>query len=248
MDLPAIAGNNVRPFGRICICGEFMSRLKMSIQQALEANDLDSIVSLAKKNRRVLTMLVRSAYDKETLAGWRAIKAVGLTAKALVKTDYEFLRETARKLLWSLSDESGGIGWSAPELLGEIVAVDPQRFSDIIPLIAGVYNIEENVFRSGVVYALGRIAEVSPELILPHRNIIMRALSETNPLTRVYALGVIRNTWRLESQDNRQLLRNLIKGMAPDKREVFTYHNNGFIRVEVGAESVNILSYLAKVG
>lgn len=225
-----------------------MHSLKTSIQQALESNDLDAIVALAKEHRRVLTLLVRSAYDKETLAGWRAIKAVGFVARNLIKTDYEFLRETARKLLWSLSDESGSIGWSAPEMLGEIVAADPQRFSDIIPLIAEVYSIEEDVFRSGVVYALGRIAEASPELVMPHRDIIMRALSEADPLTRVYALRVIRSTWRLESQDNRQVLINLIKGLASDKREVFTYHNNGFIRVEVGVESATILSNLAKVG
>jgi hypothetical protein len=57
---------------------------------------------------------------------------------------------------WSLSDESGGIGWSAPELIGEIVCADPRRFADIVPLIADVYAIEEDVFRPGVLYAFSR--------------------------------------------------------------------------------------------
>ncbi len=86
-----------------------MPSLKSAIQHALESNELDAIASLAKKNKRVLPLLVRLAYEKDTLVAWRAIKAVGLIARELVMTDYEFLRETARKLLWSVSDESGGI-------------------------------------------------------------------------------------------------------------------------------------------
>src|SRR3990172_2084840 len=87
------------------------SEIKRTIQQALEQNDLDAVVSLVQQHRRALSQLVRIAYDKETLAGWRAIKAIGRVARALVNTDDEFLRVTIRKLLWSLSDESGGIGW-----------------------------------------------------------------------------------------------------------------------------------------
>ena len=126
-----------------------MLELKKNIIHALESNNLQNVLAVSKESRKVVSQLVRIAYDKETLLGWRAIKAIGLIATEMVKTDYDFLRETVRKLLWSLSDESGGIGWSAPEILGEIVSADPDRFGDIIPLIAEVYNIEEKVFQAG---------------------------------------------------------------------------------------------------
>ena len=51
--------------------------LKKNILSALGANDLDAVVSLAASDRKVLSRLVRLAYDKETLVGWRAIKAIG---------------------------------------------------------------------------------------------------------------------------------------------------------------------------
>jgi hypothetical protein len=54
-----------------------MQGLKQRIHQALEANDLETVISLAKEQRRVLSLLVRMAYDKDTLIGWRAIKAEG---------------------------------------------------------------------------------------------------------------------------------------------------------------------------
>jgi len=131
-----------------------MKIARHKIIAALESNDLESVAAMAKEHRNVLSLLARLAYDKETLTGWRAIKAVGRAARVLLPIDYPFLHETVRKLLWSLSDESGGIGWSSPEMLGEIVCTDPHKFSDIIPLIAEVYDIEETHFRPGVLYAL----------------------------------------------------------------------------------------------
>jgi hypothetical protein len=217
-----------------------MHSLKQSILHALESNDLDAVVSLVKDNRRALTILVRISYDKETLAAWRAIKAVGRAAKELVKTDYEFLRETVRKLLWSLSDESGGIGWSAPELLGEIVSADPERFSDIIPLIAQVYEVEEEVFRPGVVYALARIAEIAPEQVAVYQKIAMMSLADKNPLLKIYGLELVERLWQIAIRKNlwspeyRRRVMSLIESISQDHGVAWLYKNDGFISYEVG--------------
>jgi len=224
--------------------------IKRTIQQALEQNDLDAVVSLVQQHRRALSQLVRIAYDKETLAGWRAIKAIGRVAKALVNTDDEFLRVTIRKLLWSLSDESGGIGWAAPEILGEIVSADPEKFSDIIPLIAEVYEIEEKVFRPGVIYALMRIAETAPELVMNYQKIIISSLTDEDPMTRIYALDLVRlvwpvvckkNQWSNEYQDN---IKSSINNMIGDGKVVWTYQNSSFIDREVGYNAKIMLKEL----
>ena len=209
--------------------------LKKTIHLALETNDLDAVASLAKVNRKVLSMLVRMAYDKDTLIGWRAIEAIGLSAKALVKTNYDFLRETIRKLLWSLSDESGGIGWAAPEILGEIVSADPERFSDIIPLIAEVYDIEEKVFRPGILYALGKIAEVSPDLVMPFKGLIKRALSEEGePLSRVFALDLLKTLKSRLGNDDLDGLKKTIQNLLSDHSEAWVYKNDCFASIEIG--------------
>jgi len=208
--------------------------LKKTIHLSLESNDLDTVVSLAKENRKVLSLLVRMAYDKETLVGWRAIKAIGLSAKAIVKTDYDFLREAVRKLLWSLSDESGGIGWAAPEILGEIVSADPERFSDIIPLIAEVYDIEEKVFRPGILYALGRIAEASPDLVMPFKDLIKRALSEGEPLSRVFALDLLKTLKSRLGKEDRDILAEITQNLLADHSEAWVYKHDRFVSVEIG--------------
>ncbi len=226
--------------------------IKRTIQQALEQNDLDAIVSLVQQHRRALSQLIRIAYDKETLAGWRAIKAIGRAAKALVKTDDEFLRVTIRKLLWSLSDESGGIGWAAPEILGEIVSADPEKFRDIIPLIAEVYEIEEKVFRPGVIYALMRIADTAPEMVLNFQQIIISSLVDNDPLMRVYAIDLVRLIWpvaqknKLWSKEYKDKIEIAIENMKKDGKVVWIYQNNSFIDLEVGECAKNMLKLIKR--
>ncbi len=224
--------------------------LKRVVRTSLESNDLDVIVALAKENKRVLSLLVRSSYEKDTLISWRAIKAVGLVARALVKTDHDFLRETCRKLLWSLSDESGAIGWSAPELLGEIVSTDPEKFSDIIPLIAQVYDLEEDVFRPGVVYALGRIAETASGKITGFQKVIMMSLVDKDPLTNIYALELVGNVWEIVSRENswsdeyKRHIAMAVKSLITNKKVVRLYQNNNFINYEVGEYAEKIAKKL----
>jgi hypothetical protein len=224
--------------------------LKRAILSALESNDLDAVVALAASDRKVLSRLVRLAYDKETLVGWRAIKAVGLVACMLVKNDYEFLRETCRKLLWSLTDESGGIGWSAPEMLGEIVSADSVRFQDIIPLIASAYEVEEDVFRAGVLYALARIAETAPGLAAPYQKIIIMSLTDRDPLVKVRGIGLIRLLWPwansngIWSREYGERISLSLEKLVSDKGEAWVYQGNNFISILVGDESKDMLKII----
>jgi hypothetical protein len=215
-----------------------MHTLKNDILHLLESNDLAALIVLASDKPRVLSLLVRISYDKETLVGWRAIKAVGRIAHALVKTDCEYLRNTIRKLRWSLSDESGGIGWSAPELIGEIVCADPRCFADIVPLIAEVYTIEEDVFRPGVLYAFNRIAESAPDLIAPFSDIVNDALDDKDAMVRFYALET---TEKLKSMPGFSMASDVIKRLKHDRSEVWVYQADNFINTTVGETASKIL-------
>jgi HEAT repeat protein len=221
-----------------------MSIRKGILLRHMESNDLEAIVSLARSDRKIVSLLVRLAFDKETLVGWRAIKAVGLIAREIVATDVEFLRETCRKLLWSLSDESGGIGWAAPELLGEIVSSDPKRFADIVPLIAQVYDVEEDVFRSGVLYALSLIGEKAPELVLRHADVVLKGLSEANPLARVFALQALLPLLPFLGGSFLDEVKNAVQKLASDTAETWVYEGDNFITVDVGQEARDVIKLM----
>ncbi len=181
-----------------------------------------------------MSVLVRLSYAKDTLVGWRAVIAMGMAARELVRTDQAFLRETCRKLLWSLSDESGGIGWSAPELLGEIVSADPRGFRDLVPLIANVYDREEATFRPGVVYALRRIAENAPKLVMEHQQVVLASLSEQDSLARVFGLQLLGLLWKPAhaeggwSGELLSRLRQAVENLSKDREEARLYEGEGF--------------------
>ncbi len=49
-----------------------MQNLKKSISDALERNDLEKIAAFALQDRKIVSLLVRSAYAKDARAGRRA--------------------------------------------------------------------------------------------------------------------------------------------------------------------------------
>lgn len=220
------------------------------IRKHLEENDLQFAVSSLLQDRKTLSVLIRLSYAKDTLVGWRAILAVGIAARELVLTDRAFLREVCRKLLWSLSDESGGIGWSSPELLGEIVSAEPRQFADLIPLIANVYDIEEKVFRPGVVYALRRIAESDPALVLEHQKVVIASLADTDPLVRVRGLELVGHLWaeatgsKEWSQEFQQRIRQAIDNLIGDREETWVYQGSGYVSIMVGETASNTINII----
>jgi hypothetical protein len=227
-----------------------MPILRKNIRDLLESNELASLSTQGKENRKVLSRLVRLAYDKETLVGWRAIEAIGLVAREMITTDLDFLRETCRKLVWSLSDESGGIGWSAPEILGEIMSADPKRFKDFIPLIVSVYDIEEDVFRGGVLFALGRIAALSPELAAPYQKIIISSLTDRDPLVKIRGLELVCLLWSygksstVWSREYGDRITSAVQGLLMDKGEAWIYKGDSFKSVLVGQMANDCLNSL----
>ena len=121
---------------------------------------------------------------------------------------------------------------------------DPDGFADIIPLIAEVYDIEEQTFRPGVVYALTRIAEVSPELAACYQKIIIKSLVDKNPMIRIYALELVgvlwpyvcrKNTWTKEFQEK---VKRVVQSMENDSEVAWIYMNNAFIDHQVGEMSI----------
>lgn len=158
---------------------------KSRIKRLVEERSFDEIGGLALQDRRVISTLISLTYDKESVTTWRAIEALGIAARVIAKEDVLAVRDTIRRLLWMMTDESGGIGWSAPEMLGEIIRTDPEEFSDIIPILWS-YR-EEEIFREGAVCGMSRVAEVRPDLAGFVGEDLPALLQDGSPLVRGYA-------------------------------------------------------------
>ena len=134
---------------------------------------------------KLLNRLISLSYDKRNLISWRAIEAIGLIMKEISKTRPELVRNTVTRLIWMIRDESGGICWSAPEIIGEIVRNNPSLCSDIASIISSFH--EEIMLRTGVLYAISRIGNINDEFVQYTTPIILSHLHDPEPSIRGHA-------------------------------------------------------------
>ena len=209
-----------------------MTPLKNEIREALLEADFERVAQLAAGNKRTFGVLVSLAYNKEELLCWRAIEAMGAAAKASNPDKPELLRNVVRRLIWSAREESGGMGWSAPEFLGEIVRARPRAFTDIPPIIVSLHSEdEENVFRKGVLLALGRMANAGIDDTPGSEAVLQESLQNDDPAVRGLAAWAIGQTGQTGSADR-------LHELAGDDAR-FRIYEEGELREITVAEAAN---------
>jgi hypothetical protein len=166
--------------------------LKNKIKAILEEQAYHKLIELDKRGKGVFRGLVSLSYDKTDVLCWRAIEAMGLFSADLTKVDSEETMLTVRKLLWYLSEETGGVAWSAPEMLGEIIRNNRKLCGHIASI---VINLDEPPFKKGVIWATGRIGEKYPELVNSMIPQLIEDTKDPDPQVRGFAalsLGLLR--------------------------------------------------------
>ncbi|MFH0958303.1 MAG: hypothetical protein V1897_06330, partial [Pseudomonadota bacterium] len=98
--------------------------LKKKVIELLREKDFGSSLNQLAlfPGKLVINPLLSYLLDHDELVKWRAVTAIGLVVSKLAENDAEAARVIMRRLMWSLNDESGGIGWGAPEAMAEIMA------------------------------------------------------------------------------------------------------------------------------
>ena len=146
-----------------------MSEYLSTLRQWLKAEDYPSILELARNKKRTLSLLTALTYDKELTISDNAIQAIGLASKIIAERDPEYIRNYLLRLFWLVNDESGGIGWRAPEMIGEILHNCPD-FDQFFPILISLLDLENEDaprFRAGTLWAIGRVAQVNRDAMLP---------------------------------------------------------------------------------
>ncbi len=97
--------------------------LKKSILMLLGGDNLATIIEelAGYRDIDVLGPLFSALYNVDERLRWHAVSAFGNVVPRIARQDMEAARIVMRKFLWSLNDESGGIGWGAPEAMAEIM-------------------------------------------------------------------------------------------------------------------------------
>ncbi|MFZ5596898.1 MAG: DVU0298 family protein [Bacillota bacterium] len=186
-----------------------MARVNREVVAALLGEGrISELAGILASDRGSMRYLTRLLYHPDDLMRWRAIEAVGEVADRLADVDPGAVRNMLRSLLWSINDESGGIGWSAPECIGEIVFRRPDMFGEFASII--ISCADEEMLRRGVVWAAGRIARARPELVREDLPKLAGFLDDPDPVVRGYTLRLMAITgWKPDWERHRRLLTDM---------------------------------------
>jgi hypothetical protein len=143
------------------------------IQELLETSD-SSMVSA----------LFASLYNTDRKVRWHAVTAFGILAEHY-QGSMSKVRDIIRRCIWMLTEESGGIAWGAPEVIGEIIARLPKLTDEYIELLFSyAYETEDDKdnylefipFRRGVYWGILRVAQQNAEPIKKQEAILLERI------------------------------------------------------------------------
>ncbi|MHB8202844.1 MAG: DVU0298 family protein [Desulfomonilaceae bacterium] len=192
--------------------------------------------------RTVINPLLSLLLDHDELVKWRAVTAIGAIVSLMVEKDTEAARVIMRRLMWSLNDESGGIGWGAPEAMSEIMAqsntIAEEYSSILISYLDEQGNfLEYEPLQKGLIWGVARLATVRPDLMKPASMHLHKYLSSNDASIRglsALSIGLLKATQ--ESGFLRELLH--------DHAEFQTFSNDELRKSKVSDFAVKALSLL----
>jgi hypothetical protein len=155
--------------------------LRERIAALLRDRDYPALADLAGRVTGVPTQLLRFLYNPEDLLHWRALEGLGQVAEAHPGQ----VQKVISRLLWQLNEDSGSFGWGAAAALGEIGRHHISLVKEIVPMFTGF--LEEDFSRGPMLWGLGRLAEVHPELLEEAVPRIRAALGDADPQVRAWA-------------------------------------------------------------
>ena len=173
---------------------------------------------------------------------WHAVTCMGDAVARIAEDDLEAARIVLRRFLWSLNDESGGIGWGAPEAMAECLCRDERLAGEYAHMLVSYMRedgeelcqdgnfIEHPLLQRGVVWGVARLAGCRRELLQQlgaGRDLNLYLEAEDPELRGLAALAA----GRLREAT----LRPLLQGLRADTAPLSWYDEGAVHQTTVGA-------------
>lgn len=197
----------------------------------------DGLSELAGLGQQAVSPLFSALCSSSPLVRWHAVTAFGVVIPALAARTPEKARIVMRRFIWSLNDESGGIGWGAPEAMAEIVAQSPlmavEYHNHVLAYIHEDHcrpdcYLEHAPLRRGAVWGVARMAQAMPHLAAAAEPDLLCALGDCDGTIRglaAWACGLLGLTSALPQ----------LEALAADSATLDLYRDRILAETSVGA-------------
>lgn len=113
---------------------------------------------------------ISAVYSMDDSVRFKAVSIFGILMSRLANQSMESARQVMRRLIWSLNDESGGIGWGAPEAMAEAMALHEGLAQEYAHMLLSYVWQEGNYLeylplRQGALKGIARLACARPALM-----------------------------------------------------------------------------------
>lgn len=153
--------------------------IKNKVLELMQIQDLDqSIEGLQTMPAKdVVNALFSLICREDPLLRWCAITCMGISVARLAEEEMEEARIIMRRFLWSLNDESGGIGWGAPEAMAEVMCRHAALAEEYVHMLISYMRedgeeicqdgnyIEHPLLQRGLLWGVVRMSACRPELL-----------------------------------------------------------------------------------
>lgn len=162
---------------------------KARVRELISEGSLEELAVWAAEDPQVLRPLIGLVFDPDELICWRTIHVLGLIAPRVFADKPERIRLIIRQQFWHMNDESGNIGWYAPQVIGEMVANVPTLVNEYAHRLPAFFV--EEPFEKGAYWAVARISEQSPVVFRPFIPNLIKGCADEDPDIRYHSLTAL---------------------------------------------------------
>lgn len=137
---------------------------KSGVRMLVEAGDQQALLAAFDEDpNRTRRFVTRLAYSRDEDCRTRAIECFESLSRERSDRMPEFFFEIIRRSLWEMNEESGGVAWSAPEIVGAVIAGSPDRFGGFFSYMVCA-AVDEPTFHPSLFEAFTRVRAAKPSL------------------------------------------------------------------------------------
>ncbi len=149
-----------------------MNSFKKEVAEFLEQVDFEKNLGDIHKfpPLKLVNALFPFLYSTDKTLKERTVTGLGEVVSKMAEADLESARNIMRRLMLSLTEESGGIGWGAPEAMGEIMARSEKLANEYHKILisytpGGGNHLDFENLQKDVIAGLKRLSQARPNLV-----------------------------------------------------------------------------------